>query len=158
LIQDVVAGVPQPTSDMKADEFKRPVTAATLETDVFACAERAYAVAHLFLQPFDDRRILGFCDGGNQALIGTDGLLAANVRAIAAYEPRGKVLKLIWEESAISEEVIGRFAQFDGFGSSERLGGMVDGEPFSIYVLSIPPVQVAAFRDAVTASIPAVAP
>jgi hypothetical protein len=149
LMQDVVAGSPQPTADMKPDEFDRPVTSSALAFDDLACAERAYAIAHLYLQPFDDRRILDFCDGGNQALLGTDGLLAANVRAIAAYEPRGKGLKLIWEESQISQEVIERFAQLERFGSSERLGGAVDGEPFSIFVLTIPPENVASFREAV---------
>jgi len=158
LIQDVVAGSRQPTAEMKPDEFDRPVTSSALAFDALACPERAYAIAHLFLQPFDDRRILAFCDGGNQALLGTDGLLAANVRAIAAYEPQGKGLKLIWEESQISQDVIGRFAQLERFGSSERLGGAVDGEPFSLYVLTIPPENVAPFRDAVAAANPGVQP
>lgn len=158
LIQDVVAGSVQPAAEMKPDEFNRPVTASAMGLDAFACPQRAYAVAHLFLQPFDDRRILTFCDGGNQALIGTDGLLAANVRTIASYEPQGKQLKLIWEESTISQEVIGRFAQLEAFGSGERLGGIVDGEPFSVYILSIPPGNIAAFRDAVVAANPAVQP
>jgi hypothetical protein len=158
LIQDLVAGSPQPTAEMKPDEFDRPVTASALAFDALACAERAYAIAHLFLQPFDDRRILAFCDGGNQALLGKDGLLAANVRAIAAYEPSGKSLKLIWEESQISQDVIGRFAQLERFGSSERFGGTVDGEPFSVYALTIPPESVAAFRQAVAAENPGVQP
>ena len=152
LIQDVVAGSLQPTAEMKPDEFDRPVTSSALAFDALGCAERAYAVAHLFLQPFDDRRILGFCDGGNQALLGKDRLLGANVLAIEAYEPTGKGLKLIWEESPISQEVIARFEQLEHFGSGERLGGAVDGEPFSIYVLTIPPENVAPFRQAVAAA------
>jgi len=154
LMQDVVAGSPQPTAEMKPDEFDRPVTSSALAFDALACAERAYAIAHLYLQPFDDRRILALCDGGNQALLGTDGLLAANIRAVAAYEPRGKGLKLIWEESQISQEVIERFALLERFGSSERLGGAVDGESFSLYVLTIPPENVASFREAVAAANP----
>lgn len=154
LMQDVVAGSPQPTGEMKPDEFDRPVGASALAFDALACAERAYAVAHLFLQPFDDRRILAFCDGANQALLGIDGLLAANVRAIAAYEPRGRALKLIWEESPISEGAIERFARLETFGSSERLGGTVDGVPFSIYIITIAPENVGPFREAVAAANP----
>ena len=158
LIQDVVAGSLQPTAEMKPDEFDRPVTASALAFDSFGCAERAYAVAHLFLQPFDDRRILAFCDGGNQALLGKDRLLEANVRAIEAYEPSGKGLKLIWEESEIAQEVIGRFEQLEHFGSGQRLGGAVDGEPFSVYVLTIPPENVSPFRQAVAAANPGLQP
>jgi hypothetical protein len=149
LIQDVVAGSPQPTAEMKPDEFDRPVTEQALDFDDLACPTTAYAVAHLYLQPFDNRRILDFCDGGSQSLVGEDRLLAANVRAIAAYEPRGRGLKLIWEESPISEDVIDRFAQLETFGSTERLEGTVDGVPFSLYILSIPQENVARFRGAV---------
>ncbi len=158
LVQDVVAGSARPTSEMKPDEFNRAVGPAALGFDSFVCPERAYAIAHLFLQPFDDRRILTFCDGGNQALLGKDGMLAANVAAIAAHEPQGKALKLIWEESEIAQHAIERFAPLERFGSVERLGGTVDGESFFIRVLTIPPENVDAFRQAVAAENPDVQP
>ncbi len=158
LIQDVVVGSAKPTAEMKPDEFDRAASTSDLAFDALACPERAYAIAHLYLQAFDDRRILAFCDDGNQALLGPDGLLEANVRAIAAYEPRGKGLKLIWEESEISQDVIGRFARLERFGSGERLGGTVDGVSFSVYVLTIPLKDVAAFRQAVAAENPGVGP
>ena len=158
LIQDVVAGSPQPSADMKPNEFDRSVTPSALAFDALACLDQAYAVAHLYLQPFDDHRILAFCDGGNEALIGKDHLLETNVRAIAAYEPRDRGLKLIWEESPISQEAISRFGPLERFGSAERLGGSVDGEPYSIYVLTIPSQNVVAFRAAVAAAYPDIQP
>jgi len=151
LIQDVVAGSAHPTSEMKPDEFNRKEAASDLAYDAFACAKNAYAIAHLYLQRFDDKRILTFCDQGNQALLGEDGLVTANVQAIAAYEPRGKGLKLIWEESEISQLAIRQFAPLERFGSSKRLSGTVDGLSFSVYLFTIPPENVAAFRDAVLA-------
>ncbi len=158
LIQDVVAGSPQPTAEMKPDEFNRAVPASALAFNALVCPERAYAVAHLYLQAFDDRRILAFCSGENQRLLGEEGVLAANVRAIAAHEPQGKALKLIWEESEIAQHAIERFAPLERFGSVERLGGTVDGESFFIRVLTIPPENVDAFRQAVAAENPDVQP
>jgi hypothetical protein len=158
LMQDVVAGSAAPTSEMKADEFNRVVGVSTAEFDHLACAERAYAVAHLYLQPFDDRRILSFCDGGNQALIGEDGVLEANVRALAAPELGRRGLKLIWEESEIAQPTIARFAQLERFGSSQRLAGTVDGQTFAIRVLTIPADNVDGFRQAVADANPGVLP
>lgn len=158
LIQDVVAGNPRPTADMKGDEFDRVVPGSALTFNALVCPERAYAIAHLYLQSFGSRRVLALCDGGNQALLGKDGLLPANIRAIADYEPGGKALKLIWEESEIAQDTIRRFAQLERFGAGQRFGGTVDGKSFSIYVLTIPSTNVAAFRQAVIAEIASVQP
>lgn len=152
LIQDVVAGAAQPTADMKSSEFDRPEAAGALGFDSLACAERAYAIAHLYLQAFDDRRVMTLCDQGNESLVGKDKLFAVSAKAIADYVPRGKALKMIWEEPEVAQTALKRFATLERYGSSQRLTGSVDGESFSIWVLTIAPENIAGFQAAVAKS------
>ena len=153
LIQDVVAGAPAPSEALKDNEFDRPEARADRPFDALACAERAYATAHLYLQAFDDRRVLSLCDNANQALAGKDKLPGVIAKGIAGYEPRGKGLKVILEESAVSRDAISRLAQLERYGSSQRLTGQVDGETFSIWVLSLAADSVAGFQAAVARTI-----
>jgi hypothetical protein len=152
LIQDVVAGAQAPSGEMKPDEFDRVEARSELPFDSLACAERAYAVAHLYLQAFNDRRILAMCEDGNQALIGKDRLFAANAKAIAAYQPRGKALKLIWEESEVASDALRRFAELERYGAPERFAGSVDGERYAIRVLTIPADRITDFQQALAGS------
>ena len=152
LIQDVVAGSPVPSSSMKLDEFNRPEATSDRPFDSLACAERAYAIAHLYLQAFDDRRILSLCDQANEALIGRDKLFATNAKAIAGYEARGKGLRLIWEESEIAQPALKQFRSLERYGTSQVISGNVDGEAFSIWVLTILPPDIRGFQGAVAAA------
>jgi Dolichyl-phosphate-mannose-protein mannosyltransferase len=148
IFQDVIAG-DQPSPELKGDEFARPLTTAAQHTDALVCPEQAYAVAHLYLQSFGDRAALAFCDDGNQALLGPDGVLAANLRALGAYQPSGRDLVLMWEQSDLARPAIEAFAPFERFGAGRSYDGTIDGEPYSVRVLTIPAAQVTAFREAV---------
>ena len=153
VIQDVIAGSDQPSPELKGDEFNRSQTAVSQHTDALVCPEQAYAVAHLYLQSFRDRDALAFCDGGNQALLGPVGVLPANLKALSSYQPRGKDLALIWEESDLARPAIEAFAPFEHFGVTRTYKGSVDGQAYGVRVLSIPAARVAAFRDAVLGAI-----
>jgi hypothetical protein len=158
VIQDVVAGTSNPDPGMKPNEFDRTATRASAGRDALACTESAYAVAHLYLQPFDDEAILAFCDGGNQALLGPEGVLPANVKALSSYEPGDKDLLLIWEESPTSQAAIDAFSEFERFGSARTVDGSVDGQQFRVRILTVPAERVVPFREAVLAAHPIPAP
>jgi hypothetical protein len=145
-VQDIVAGSATPSVDMKADEFNRRPTAAAAEFDSLVCPAHAYAVMHVYLQDFDDRRILAFCDQGIEALQDSGTIIHDNVAAIEAYQPAGKALKLIWQDDPNAQPAIERFRQYETFGAAETLSGSVEGESFSLYVLTIPSAQLGAFQ------------
>lgn len=149
IFQDVIAGSEQPSAELKGDEFNRSPTAVSERTDALVCPQAAYAVAHLYLQSFRNRDALAFCDGGNQELLGPDGVLPANLKALDAYQPRDRDLVLMWELSDLSQPAIKAFAPFERFGTTRTFDGSVDGQPYSVRVLSIPAASVAAFREAV---------
>jgi hypothetical protein len=157
LIQDVVAGSERPSAELKGDEFNRSPTAVSERTDALVCPEQAYAVANLYLQSFRHREALAFCDGGNQALLGQDGVLPANLKALEAYRPRDRDLVLLWEESDLARSAIEAFGPFERFGTVRTYDGSVDGEPYSVRVLRIPAAQVAPFREAVLEAHPVLA-
>jgi len=150
-VQDIVAGSASPSVDMKANEFNRGSSTAAAPYDTLVCPAHAYAVMHVYLQDFDDRRILAFCDQGIEALQDANAIIAANLAAIAAYQPAGKALKLIWEDDPNAQPAIQRFRQYETFGTAQTLGAAVEGESFSLYVLTIPSGQVGAFQARVAA-------
>jgi hypothetical protein len=153
-VQDIVAGSPSPSVDMKADEFNRRPTAAPAY-DTLVCPAHAYAVMHAYLQDFDDRRILAFCDQGIEALQDSTTIFHANLAAIEAYQPAGKALKLIWQDHPNAQPAIQRFHEYESFGTAQTLSGSVEGESFSLYVLTIPSAQIGAFQARLATDSPA---
>lgn len=144
-VQDIVAGSSSPTIDMKADEFNRR-DAVAAAYDTLVCPAHAYAIMHVYLQAFDDRRILSFCDQGIEMLQESATIIHSNVAAIVAYQPGAKALKLIWEDHPNGRPAIEGFRRYETFGAGETLDGSVEGESFSLYVLTIPVDRVGAFQ------------
>jgi hypothetical protein len=147
VVQDIVAGSDSPSIHMKTDEFRRGADPSSLPYDTFVCPGTAYAVMHAYLHGYDDRRILAFCDQGNEALLEPEELVRVNLAAVTAQTPSGKPLKLIWEEHPNAEAAIALFKRYEEFGTAETLAGSVEGQAFALYVLTIPGERVAEFQS-----------
>jgi len=149
LFQDLAAGAATPTYAMKQDEFQR--TSAGPAVQLLACPLGGYAITHLYLQDFSDRRIMAFCDQGNERLLGPD-VLRFNVAAVRDLAPSGMPVKLAWERSDLSEGVIAQFVRFETLGSGQTFSADIDGRHVSVYVLTIDTANVQRFRDEVLAA------
>jgi len=113
LIQDIVLGVPNPSTKMKREEFNRKIDPTLITHDTMVCPLGAYAIMHLYLQNFDDKKILTFIDQGTQLLATPEEIFKLNTRAIANYIPTGKNLKLVWEVSDRSQTIINTFSRYN---------------------------------------------
>jgi hypothetical protein len=151
LIQDIVAGVPNPTSAMRSDEFDPIVDSATLANDSFVCPATAFGVMHLYLEDFDDRRILSFCGQINEALQDPAKIISLNVAAIEAYRPTTRGLQLIWEQHPKAASAVEKFRRYEALGSGRTYPASVDGQSFSVYVLTIASDNVGEFQRQVAA-------
>ncbi|MFH1841142.1 MAG: glycosyltransferase family 39 protein [Candidatus Shapirobacteria bacterium] len=137
LVQDIVVGVINPTSEMKQDEFNRKVDLTSVSYDTLVCPLGAYAIMHVYLQNYNDKKILAFCDQGIQLLKTPTEILHDNIRAIINYSPTDKDLKLAWEVSEKSEGIVDKFRPYRQYGHEEEFKGEVDGVKYSLYVLTI---------------------
>jgi len=137
LVQDIVVGVKNPSSKMKWNEFNRKINTSAISYDTFAAPVEAYAVMHLYLQNYNDKKILTFIDQGNQLLATPEQILNFNISTIKNYSPANKDLKLVWEISDRSSYAINFFRRYNKYGKDEIISDNVDGNQFSIYVLTI---------------------
>jgi hypothetical protein len=137
LVQDIVAGADKPTDEMKKNEFNRKINMARVPHDTLVCPLGAYAIMHVYLQDYDDKKILAFCDQGIQLLKTREEILSDNIRAISSYYPTDKDLKLIWEVSDKTAEIIKRFRVYRYYGFEEEFTGTVDGNQYALYTLTI---------------------
>ena len=62
LVQDIVVGDANPKIDMKQDEFNRKVNPQSIAHDTLVCPFSSFAIMHLYLQNYDDKKILSFCN------------------------------------------------------------------------------------------------
>lgn len=137
LVQDIVIGADNPTSKMKWNELNRGPDISLISHDTLVCPFSAYAIMHLYLQNYNDKKILSFIDQGIQLLKTPAEILSNNTSAIISYTPTNKDLKLVWEVSDKTNEIIKMFSYYDRYGSEETFSGVVDGNQYSIYVLTI---------------------
>lgn len=145
LVQDIVAGKEHPSVLLKWDEFRGGKQRAATY-DVLMCPASAYAIMHVFLQAYDDKSILSFCDQGIEQLKNSEEILGDNVRAVLAYQPGQKDLKLIWEVTDAAQHAIFLFSQIAPYGTSEDIHASVEGIPFSLRVLTIPKEKIQQFQ------------
>ena len=145
LIQDIVAGKEMQSVLLKWDEFRGEKSIATTY-DVLMCPASAYAIMHVFLQAYDDKKILSFCDQGIAQLKTSDEVLHDNIRAILAYQPVQKDLKLIWEVTDTAHVAISIFSQIAPYGITEDIHETIEGIPFSLRVITIPQEQIQQFQ------------
>lgn len=149
LVQDVVAGDPSPTKDMKHDEFNRSYS-LELPYETFVCPATAYAIMHLYLKDFDDRKVLSFCDQGIQLLKTPEEIFQNNKDTIVNYQPSGKDVKFIWEISYNSQTIIKTFQTYERYGSGFEVSDTIDGTSFSLYILTIKNENIEKFKNDVS--------
>lgn len=146
LVQDIVAGADSPNFRMKPTEFHRTPNPGLVPHDTLVCPESAYAIMHLYLQKYDDKKILAFSNQGIQLLKTPEEILNDNLNAIHAYQPSGKDLKLVWEVTPKTEKIVNFFENYQIYGDDRRYAGEVDGHKFSLYVLTIKYDRINQFR------------
>lgn len=150
LLQDIVIGEPNPSFAMKPDELNRVINLSKISYDVLACPNSAYAIAHVYLQNYDDKKVLSLCDGGIQLLKTPEEIIKNAKSAILSYEPDGKDVKLIWEVSDKSAPAIALFEKYNTYGSDTEISNSLEGERFSFYILTIKKENVSLFKEAVS--------
>ena len=147
LVQDIVLGVKNPTSDMKWDEFNRKIDISTVDYDTFVSPTSAYAIMHLYLQNFNDKKILSFIAQGTQQLSTPEEIFNYNFNAINNYISSDKDLKLVWEISDKTTDILKIFQRYNKYGKDEILSDTSDGNHFSLYILTIKNKNINAFKE-----------
>lgn len=137
LFQDIVEDKENPSNKMKTDEFNRKIDISSLSSDTFICPFGAYAIAHLYLQDYNDKKILSFCNQGIQILKTPKEILNDNLKTLLGYQPTNKDLKLVWEISEKSKPIIEIFKPYHQYGEEEIISGEIDGNKYSLYILTI---------------------
>ena len=154
-LRDVVAGVPNPSAVMRHNELNKLDGIPEPDYETFACQARGFAITHLFLKDYDDRKIMSFCDQAPIVNLTEAEILANNKKVISSYVIGHKNLKLVWEVSDKTKKVIEAFKKFRQLGSDEVLTGQHAGNSFSLYILNIPKENIAQLqRDVKDLNIP----
>lgn len=153
IIQDIVVGSPNPTISMKFDELDRKVDLQSVSYDTLVCPYSAYAIIHVYLQNYDDKKVLSLCNQGIQLLKDEKEILNDNMQAILDYEIDNKDLKLIWEFSDKSINIIDMFKEYEKYGTGEELKGTIDGEVFTLYVLTIKKENIPVFKEKIKSQV-----
>jgi hypothetical protein len=137
-LRNVVAGrqPPDPPA-LERDEFNRVEEPASVAYDTLICPSEAYSIIHLFLSDYDEERILSFCSGAPSYLMQPSDVWTANKKAIGAYVPHGKDLKLIWEHDRAANPVIQRFSTLRKLGKEDSLSFSFEGREKKFYALTI---------------------
>lgn len=145
-IRDIVAGVPNPSTNIRHQEFLRLPGLPEPAYDAFVCNDSGFAVPHLFLQDYGDQQIMSFCDQVQMLHFTEASLLAMNRKALGAYAgPKG--VMLIWQQTPKSYRTIEAFKKLRHLGSDRLLVGKHAGRAFVFYVLTIPKENVAKLKQ-----------
>ena len=123
---------------MKPDEFNKLLGLPEPEYQTFICQQHGYAITHLFLQDYDDKKIMSFCNQNPIMNLSEKEVLDTNKRAIADHAGGEKNLKLIWEVTDKTVKIIKFFQQRNQLGSSQTLTREHAGQSFTLYILDVP--------------------
>lgn len=148
LVQDIAAGEEHPRINMKWNEFNRSLN-PDRPYDLLVAPANAYAIMHLYLQKFDDKKILSFSDGGIQRLMSQQELFLFNKRAVLEYQSQGKDLKLIWERTEKSTHIRDIFKTIAQRATLQTLAYDIDGNHITLDILTIPSNSIDAFKTEV---------
>ena len=152
-LKHVVAGQEHPDPPhFEHDEFNRIKGIPDAPYDTLIGQNNAYSIIHLFLHDYDDAKILSFSSGLPFFWVMTEqDVWNANKRAILAYTPNSKDLKLIWERDPKTERIISVFKSALDLGSEDALSFSIDREMRRFYVLNIPNKNIREFKNRVAA-------
>jgi hypothetical protein len=145
-IRDIVAGVPQPSARRKPDELRRLSGLSEPSYDAFVCNETGFAVPHLFLQDYDDRKIMSFCDQLPMLHFTDAGVFAMNKKVLSNYSGARDIM-LIWQQTVKSAKAIAAFRKLSHLGKEKLLGASHGGRSYVFYVLTIPRENVGQFKQ-----------
>ena len=136
-IRDIIAGVPHPSVKRRHQEFRKLTNLPEPTHDAFVCVESGFAVTHLFLQDYDDRKILSFCEQTPMIDTTEANLFAINKKVLTNYNG-GRDVMLIWQNTPKSMRTIAAFGKLSHLGSARQLVARHAGRSYSFYVLTIP--------------------
>jgi hypothetical protein len=145
-LRDIIAGVPHPSVRRKPNEFKKLPGLPEPAYDAFVCNELGFAITHLFLQDYNDRQIMSFCEQAPMMNISAPNVFAMNKRVLTNYNG-SKDLMLIWESNATSARTINAFAKLSYLGKSKMMMARHAGRPYSFYILTISKWDVPRFKQ-----------
>jgi len=151
-LKHVVAGEEHPgPPHLERNEFNRIPGLPDPPYDTFICPREAYSIIHLFLHDYDDGKILSFCAGTPFYVMTEQDVWNANKRAIAAYVPNNKDLKLIWERDPKTERIIRMFQTLRDLAVEDSTSFSFGGRLRTFYVVNIPNRNISGFQQRVRA-------
>lgn len=147
-IRDIVAGDPNPSTELKWQEFKKTGGLPEPNFDTLVCQDGGYAITHTFLYEYDDQKVMSLSDGMPANLFkSSDEALTANKKAIGQYNKTSKDLKLVWEVTPQTTPIIDKFKSLKYLGSDEVKNSEFFGEKFSLYILNIKNENIDVFKE-----------
>lgn len=145
-LRDVIAGIPHPSVRRRPNEFKKLPGLPEPAYDAFVCDELGYAVTHLFLQDYNDRQIMSFCDQLPMLDLSEVNVFANNKRVLSDYKG-SKGVMLIWESTPKAARTIEAFRKLRHLGTDKTLVAQHAGISYSFYVLAIPQENIDRFKQ-----------
>ena len=106
-------------------------------------------VLQLFLQDYDNEKILSFCDRRPMFVMTGQDIWSYNKKAIANYVPNGKDLKLIWESGPTAEKIIEILRPLRDLATEESVSFSFGGKVTTFYVLNIASNNILQFQERV---------
>ncbi len=150
VLRDIVAGAPNPSTAMRRDEFNRIDGLPEPDFDTFACQEGGYAITHLFLQDYGDRKIMSFCNQSPSRNLSEEKIFSVNKKVIDDYVVGYKDLKLVWAMTDKTKRIIDTFKKYKYLGSDEMVTGEHEGRSFSLYILNISRENIGDLKQAIS--------
>jgi hypothetical protein len=150
-LKHVVAGEEHPPSPtLEHNEFNR-IAGVTSSYETLICPREAYSIIHLFLADYNDDKVLSFCAKTPFYVMSEQDVWNANKRAILAYAPNEKDLKLIWEKDAKIERIVRTFQTMGDLATEDLISFSFGGKTTAFYVMNIPNNKIREFQDRVRA-------
>jgi hypothetical protein len=151
-LRDVVAGKPPPNPPrLESDEFNRVQGVPDAPYDTLICPMEAYSIIHLFLHDYDDTKVLSFCGGTPMLVMGLQNVWSCNKKAILAYVPDGKNLKLVLERNQEIERIARMLQPLRDLASEESMSFSFAGRHRNFYVWNIAGNNIRQFQERVRA-------
>lgn len=147
-VRDIVAGIDNPSIEIRDNELLKLTDVTEPSYDSLVCQSNAYAVVHLFLQDYDSKKILSFCDNTGFNFIAEDNILDVNIRSVEGYSTN-KDLLLIWEISDKTQPAIEYFMVHKQFGEVKNWGYSKYGIDTNFIGLLIPHDSIQQLKEAI---------
>ena len=136
-MKDVVAGVENPSTKMQWNELNTGLPVSS-KYDTMLCQGTGYAITHLFLHDFGNKKIMALSDQLPFQIMQFHEIFNANKKAISEYNSSsGKDLKLIWEYDNKINNIISLFKSFEKYGKGQDITISTDSGEVKFYILDI---------------------